>query len=114
MHPIFWPVLWFSLARLWAVLVVAGLEGREQVLYFVNPDGTIDVAWRSDTPQEIAARHPLGQDFDFSPWLRLAPLDFGQLAALFSAFARDTAVIPSRHHGDTLTTPPEHHVLAPP
>ena len=82
---LFWPVLWVNLVWLNAVLWAAGLEGREQVLFYVRPTGRIRIGFMSDTPQQRAARHPLGEDFDRTPWTRLAPLSESALWARLGA-----------------------------
>ena len=76
-HPVFWPVLWIYIARLWATLCRAGAEGRPAVLYYVSPNGMIRIGYMADSAGERAAREPLGPDFDYTPWMRLAPADFG-------------------------------------
>lgn len=109
--PVFWPVLWLYILRLWITLYEAALEGRETVLYTVGRTGIIYVTHMADSEAERRARCLLGEDFDRTPWTRLLPLDLGELAALFQPQFRET---PPLHHVCTANTPSLHHLAAPP
>ena len=109
--PVFWPVLWLYILRLWLTLYEAALEGRETVLYTVGRTGIIYVTHMADSEAERRARSPLGEDFDRTPWTRLLPLDLGELAALFGPQFRKTLPL---HPVCTANTPSVHHLAAPP
>ncbi|QYJ01470.1 hypothetical protein KUV46_03500 [Thalassovita mediterranea] len=109
--PVFWPVLWVYILRLWLTLVEAALEGRESVLYTVGRTGIIYVRHMADSEAERRARCPLGEDFDRTPWTRLLPIDLGELAELFRPQFRET---PPLHPPCTASTPSLHHLAAPP
>lgn len=109
--PVFWPVLWVYILRLWLTLYEAALEGRETVLYTVGRTGIIYVTHKADSEAERRARCPLGEGFDRTPWTRLLPLDLGRIAALFQPQFRET---PPVHPPCTTNTPSLHHLAAPP
>jgi hypothetical protein len=108
---LFWPVLWLNLARLWSTIALCRAQGRRGLGYRVLRNGTIMIVFMGDSEAERCARAPLGEDFDYTPWERLRPLDLGVLAALFGG---DTAETPLAHPACTAHAPCLHQALAPP
>lgn len=88
-----WPVLWFYLACLRLTLNKAWAEGRDGVVWSLQPDGVIYIKHWGESTAERARRGGLPLGFDRTPWTRLETgFDARLLARIEGELARDMSL----------------------
>ena len=109
----FWPVLWHSLMRLQATILLNRERGGGSFAWTVDRTGIIRITWRADSPEDRLARGEIFHDVEREPWRRLT-LDAPARAVIFALACLRPETGPVPAHDRPVTGLPFQLVRAPP